>query len=1006
MAKRKPKLLTINPGCGVHLTSYTANGLDVGYAIEPRATERQSLSDNLDLSASELPANKIYNRKQRGVDELLAQLKLKEVGELDVLEINTTATQIISNKRDENLFDVFGLARRLLPKVVVALAPAEICGTKNRWAFEGFLDYLRYSSLSKKDERQYLVDFGTIDTADYGSPVRKQFTFIIGLRTDVAKANNISTEYGLRFAFPKKSKAKTFADALKNHQVANEEDDFWFIQTSKNQRLRKAIDLLPVGNDRTETRRLTPREKRDCGYSKSSTVDLALTGLEDFVPDTSKYNVIHPTHQRLLSVSELRCLFDIPKGWANIGSSVEFAEVLKRAIPPTFTKSLANTLIKPALAGKLKIPKSKSGITGKIEAAELLRVESEGIRTYRIDLDRGFEASAKQMGKEPREADFDYLFDANEFGEDFIVYAPFDDNTGERPIVGTIRRKVFKDEARVEAVRQLSKLTKSKVGRSDARGNVAPISYTAEELEKEKQRYGADKVWVSDDKRLMKHIKSDGEWSRPRTPAIPSMQVGWNRDTKSAVKAGRGRIKQTSVFQNEKICDAGYWNDFNDKVDTTYRKMAFDSYRKQRGFMNAWIPKSVRLGSSLFTTMSIQAYTADDMPSMLYHVDSGDENSGLTNITAFEEGEYRGGYFVLPRWRCAFKIGDGDVFIANSNEVHGVTTAETDGTRYSIVSYVQPNLASRVSFNSAQPRKSPRPNFNIRQWQVAIPSKDRSHIIVKQSLATLARYKVPPKKVTVFVADEQQKREYAKAISEAQLPYTRLVVGVPGMREVREFATHYFDEGTPVLFMDDDIKAVKVLGGDELGGAKFEEIIDLYGQIIVRGFNTARENHAYLWGIYPVDNEGFATATTNTDIENLNEEDADAFRFERVSVGNCYCIGSFFGQIIRHDKALSITKPKVPKAKSGLFIGDKEDNERSILHYIKDGRVVRLDYATVDTAYYSGSGGVTGGMEFQRSNQTIEIGAEYMLRTYPKYVSAWKRTSGANKGKWELKHLS
>ena len=1004
MAQRKPKLLSINPGCGVHLTSYITNGINVNYAIEPKLLERQCLYDNLGLSASDLPANKIYNRKQRGVDELLAQLKLKAVGDLDVLEINTTATQKIGNKRDENLFDVFGLARRLLPKIVVALAPAEICATKNRWEFEGFLDYLRYSSLSKKDERQYLVDFGTIDTADYGSPVRKQFTFIIGLRTDVAKANNISTEYGLRFAFPKKSKAKTFADALKNHQLTNEEDDFWFIQTSKNQRFRKAIDLLPVGNERTEIRRLTPKEKLDCGYSKTSTVDLALTGLQDFVPDTSKYNVIHPTHQRLLSVSELRCLFDVPKDWKNIGTSVEFAETLSRAIPPTFTKSLTNTLIKPALAGKLKIPKSKSGITGKIEAAELLRIESDDIRTYSVDLDRGFEASTKQMGKEPRLADFDYLFDANEIGEDFVVYAPFDDNTGERPIVGTIRRKVFKDEARVEAVRQLSKLTKSKTGRSDARGNVAPNAYTDEEIEKEKQTYGADNVWVSDDKRRMKHIKSDGEWSRPRTPAIPSIQVGWNRDTKSEVAKGRGRIKRTSVFQNEKICDAQYWNDFNDKVDNTYRKMAFDSYRKQRGFMNAWIPKSVRLGSSLFTTMSIQAYTADDMPSMLYHVDSGDENSGLTNITAFEEGEYRGGYFVLPRWRCAFKIGDGDVFIANSNEVHGVTPAETDGTRYSIVSYVQPNLASNTQFNRAYPPKSPRPNFNIRQWEVAIPSKDRSERIVNESLATLARYKVPPKKVTVFVADEEQRKQYADAIAKAQLPYNQLVVALPGVREVREFATAYYPENTPVLFMDDDIEEVLIFGGDEFGGAKYEPATNLYEQIVVRGFNTARENNAYLWGIYAATDEKKASQTVGVNVDELTGAEADAFRFERVSVGNYYIIGSFFGQIIRHDKSLSITTPKVPKDPNGLFIGDKEDHERSVLHYIKDGRVVRLDYASVKTKYYSGSAGVTGGLEFQRSLDTIKEGAEYMVRTYPKYVRAELRTRGEDKGKWEIRH--
>ena len=107
------------------------------------------------------------------------------------------------------------------------------------------------------------------------------------------------------------------------------------------------------------------------------------------------------------------------------------------------------------------------------------------------------------------------------------------------------------------------------------------------------------------------------------------------------------------------------------RCDSVYYRLANDDHKKQYTFLNSRILREHRLGGSVFTTLAVNRY-GDDMPAMNYHIDSGDHNSGLTTIAVFNEGAYDGGYFVIPQYRCAFRVGDGDVFVANSRKVHGV----------------------------------------------------------------------------------------------------------------------------------------------------------------------------------------------------------------------------------------------------------------------------------------------------------------------------------------------
>ena len=266
---------------------------------------------------------------------------------------------------------------------------------------------------------------------------------------------------------------------------------------------------------------------------------------------------------------------------------------------------------------------------------------------------------------------------------------------------------------------------------------------------------------------------------------------------------------------------------------------------------------------------------------------------------------------------------------------------------------------------SARPPKSPRPAFRINQYQVAIPSYKRDQTLIKRTLSVLQAHKISPKRVTIFVANEDEYKIYKAALKDS--PYRRLVIAEPGIQQVRNFMWNYYAEGTPVLFMDDDIQKVQTVQRDKGNHPKLVDIENFERDVIYRGFDAMREHHAYIWGIYAAANAGFMKS--------------------RVYVGLCYIIGSLYGTIIRHDPNLLVG------------IADKEDYERSVTHFIKDGRVVRLDDVTVKSNYY----GEAGGMQVERTEETVNLGAEYMLRKYPKYVrDAGVRTRGTMKGKREV----
>lgn len=233
-------------------------------------------------------------------------------------------------------------------------------------------------------------------------------------------------------------------------------------------------------------------------------------------------------------------------------------------------------------------------------------------------------------------------------------------------------------------------------------------------------------------------------------------------------------------------------------------------------------------------------------------------------------------------------------------------------------------------------------------WVIAIPSYKRPDILRKKTLKTLQDGGVDMARVTVFLASDEEATVYGS------LPVAT-VVGVPGLAAQREFIHDYYPLGQRIVFIDDDIGAVKQKNGDRL-----LPVTDLS-----RLFDGAFElmGEANIWGVYPAANARFMKDTVTRDCR--------------------YIIGALYG--IRN------TREECRKVRFG---DSMEDRERTLRYWSADGEVVRLNYITIITKYFG-----TGGMESPTRKAETEQWATVVAERWPTLV---KKIYKPKQGIWDL----
>ena len=240
-------------------------------------------------------------------------------------------------------------------------------------------------------------------------------------------------------------------------------------------------------------------------------------------------------------------------------------------------------------------------------------------------------------------------------------------------------------------------------------------------------------------------------------------------------------------------------------------------------------------------------------------------------------------------------------------------------------------------------------------YKIAIPSYKRAETLRDKTLALLQKYKIPPEKITIFVASQEEKQTYENTLPKY---YGEIVVGVVGMRAIRNFIQDYYAEGEYVVNIDDDIKSLQLRSNDQ----ECEELKDPR-QFIEEGFRLCEKYKCSLWGLYPLVNAMFMHSDITFTLQ--------------------YIIGAFWGVINTHDKNTYVT------------LDDKEDFERSIKFYIRDGKVVRFNGIGIESAYYKEQ----GGMQIERTEARVRRSGIELINKYPMFC----KINSARKKHFEIK---
>ena len=226
--------------------------------------------------------------------------------------------------------------------------------------------------------------------------------------------------------------------------------------------------------------------------------------------------------------------------------------------------------------------------------------------------------------------------------------------------------------------------------------------------------------------------------------------------------------------------------------------------------------------------------------------------------------------------------------------------------------------------------------------------------------------KIPSQLIYIFVANKEEEKEYLEKIPNEL--YNKIIVGIKGLAPQRQFIYDYFKEGQEIIQIDDDFKQI-VLQNSPLFKSHSLDYFFKYA------FNLCREEGAYIWGVYPVNNPYF--------MKNRKE----------YTTSLSYICGGCYGVINRRNKSLKLTiSPK--------YNSNKEDVERSILYFIEDGKVIRFNKVSFETKNYNNSGGIG---TFDERLKPMKEASQELEKKYPDYGYIQVRPSGMTE--FKLKKL-
>ena len=239
---------------------------------------------------------------------------------------------------------------------------------------------------------------------------------------------------------------------------------------------------------------------------------------------------------------------------------------------------------------------------------------------------------------------------------------------------------------------------------------------------------------------------------------------------------------------------------------------------------------------------------------------------------------------------------------------------------------------------------------------ICIPSYKRAKLCQEKTLSFLHSNKIPKNRIHVYVANHEELETYLATLNKNY--YGKLIQGVIGLKNQREYIQKSFPEGKPIVFLDDDISKVDF----SLSGLFKGKSLDFFFK---EAFRITKSEEANIWGIYPVYNPFFRKARPE------------------ITTDLRYIVGAFYGQFN--------VKGVCSKALQ-LSMDQKEDVERTILQFIQFGKVIRFNRIGFQTKYYNPDGSGLGTFE-ARLKPMLESSKKLFVR-FPEYGYIKTRKNG------------
>lgn len=159
-----------------------------------------------------------------------------------------------------------------------------------------------------------------------------------------------------------------------------------------------------------------------------------------------------------------------------------------------------------------------------------------------------------------------------------------------------------------------------------------------------------------------------GDQKRTRTRRVISSIVG-AVDPGPAVSRAAGRLPvcRLTAWTGKHLPEWQELHPVFERINTELATHVPERWRTQAQAAQATHPDWLIPGT-VFTTV-----TVNNTYSTGVHQDAGDLPEGFSTLAVARRGDYRGGHLVLPRYRVAFDLRDGDLLLFDAHEWHGNT---------------------------------------------------------------------------------------------------------------------------------------------------------------------------------------------------------------------------------------------------------------------------------------------------------------------------------------------